>query len=859
MTTTDIQNHTPMMQQYLRIKAEYPDMLLFYRMGDFYELFFEDAELGAKLLGITLTQRGSSGGTPIKMAGVPFHSADQYLTKMVKLGQSVVIVDQVGEVTGKGPIERKVTRIITPGTLTDDNLLNEKEDNLILAVCQKGNQCGLAWLSLSSGRFLVSECPAKDLYNQIERIRPAEIVTSETMTNQLKIACPQLAYKIIPEWHFEYEANRRKLCEHFLVSDLDGFGISSYKQATVSAGIILDYAKQTQNSQLPHINQIIYDNQQNYLILDAISRRNLEISETIRGEKTPTLLSIMDHCASTMGSRLLDKWLNNPLRDHDQIKQRQQCVATLQPIYNQVHAVIKQISDIERISSRIALRTARPRDLAGLRDSLQLLPQLNFLEQYTEVELLQQIQQTIKNIDENICSYLERSIKPEPSLLIRDGNVINDGYNNDLDHLRNIHSDGSQFILDLEAKERERTGITNLKIEYNRVHGYFIEISRSNQDKAPVEYRRTQTLKNAERFTTPELKAFENEVLSANDKALALEKRIYEEILDFLNQHLEKLQKLAEAISTLDILASFAKISILHNYSCPHLVKEHQINIHAGRHPVVEQQIDQFIANDLHLGNKSKFLMITGPNMGGKSTYMRQIAIICLLAHCGSYIPAQTATIGIIDRIFTRIGASDDLSGGKSTFMVEMSETANILNNASQHSLVIMDEVGRGTSTFDGLALAYAIARYLVEQNNSYSLFATHYFELTDLANHYNNISNVHLSAIEHKDQIVFMHHVEDGPAAKSYGIQVASLAGVPKPVLATAKKYLQHLEQESEKQTQLDLFNIEEATTQEYPPQQNTEEQYILDKLKQINPDNLTAREALELVYDLTQKINIL
>lgn len=856
MSTTDINNHTPMMQQYLRIKADYPDMLLFYRMGDFYELFFEDAEIGSRLLGITLTQRGSSAGTPIKMAGVPFHSADQYLTKMVKLGQSVVIVDQVGEVTGKGPVERKVTRIITPGTLTDETLLNDKEDNQILAIYQKNNQCGLAWISLSGGSFLISECVASDLQNQIERIRPAEIIASENLINQLKLIRPNLAYKIIPEWHFEYDLNFRRLCEHFLVNDLDGFGISDYRLAIVSAGIILDYAKQTQNNQLPHINSVIYDNQNDYLILDAISRKNLEISETIRGEKSPTLFSVMDQCASTMGSRLLDKWLNNPLRDHKKIHERQEAVKVLQGNYNQIHGVLKQISDIERISSRIGLRTARPRDLSGLRDSLQLIPQLGFIREYSSVRLIAEISAKFSGVSQEIYSYLVAAIKPEPKLLIREGDVINEGYNSELDRLRNINSDGSQFVLELEAKERERTGIANLKVEYNRVHGYFIEISRANLDKTPVEYRRTQTLKNAERFTTPELKSFENEVLAANDKALALEKKIYEEILDFLNQHLSQLQQLADAIATLDVLASFAKVSLLGNYCCPELVNHHQIRIDEGRHPVVEKQIDQFIANSINVDDSSKFLMITGPNMGGKSTYMRQVAIICLLAHCGSYVPAIKAVIGVIDRIFTRIGASDDLSGGKSTFMVEMSETANILNNATSQSLVIMDEVGRGTSTFDGLALAYAIARYLIEKCAAYSLFATHYFELTDLANHYSKVANVHLSAVEHKDQIVFMHHVESGPAAKSYGIQVASLAGVPKPVLATAKKYLQHLEEGSEKQAKLDLFSIDTAVSDEYPSLLSPNEEAVLNKLKQVDPNDLTAKQALDLLYELQQKL---
>ncbi len=855
--TQNFSQHTPMMQQYLRIKAEHPDMLVFYRMGDFFELFFEDAEIGAKLLGITLTQRGNSAGAPIKMAGVPFHAAEQYLTKLVRLGRSVVIVDQVGEVTGKGPVERKVTRIITPGTLTDDVLLDEKQNNLILALSTQKNEYGIAWISLSAGIFMIAQGDLKDLYNQIERLRPAEIIATQKLIDELKIAKPNLAYKAIPDWHFDADLSSRKLCEHFSTQNLDGFGISEYKLSIASAGVLLDYAKQTQNSQLPHINNLIYDNQNNYLILDAISRRNLEISQTIRGEKELTLLAVMDKCATPMGSRLLDNWLNNPLRNHSSINNRYQAVEALLPIYDQVRSILKQVSDVERITSRIALRSARPRDLAALRNTLLLLPQFAFLRDYSsQSRLIVDIHEHIFGLDNTISEKLVVAIKEDPSVLIRDGNVINPGYNQELDYLRNIQSDGSQFLLELEAREREKTGIQNLKIEYNRVHGYYIEISRSNLDKTPIEYRRTQTLKNAERFTTPELKTFENEVISAQDKALALEKRLYEEILDFLSPAVANLQRLADALSTLDVLANFAKIAKDNNYCRPELVKHNELKIIGGRHPVVEGQVDQFIANDLKLNQNQSFLLITGPNMGGKSTYMRQTAIITLLAYCGSYVPAKSAQIGDIDRIFTRIGASDDLSAGKSTFMVEMSETANILNNATAKSLIIMDEVGRGTSTFDGLALAYAIARYIIEYSGSYTLFATHYFELTDLASHYSQVLNVHLNAVEHKDQIIFMHQVEIGPAAKSYGIQVASLAGVPKAVLATAKKYLSHLETQSKDQAQLELFSINDAYN-ETKPCHNPKEEAVLSRLNNLDPDGLSAREALELLYELTSTLN--
>jgi DNA mismatch repair protein MutS len=852
----ELSQHTPMMQQYLKIKAEYPDMLLFYRMGDFYEMFFEDAEVASKILGITLTQRGSSAGSPIKMAGVPYHAAEQYLTRLVKVGKSVAIVDQVGEVTGKGPVDRQVTKIITPGTLTDDSLLDEKQNNLIIALYQRKQQFGLAWISLSSGLFMIYEGNSSEIYNQIERLRPAEIIAPENLISELQSQKPNLAYKIIPDWHFEHDLSKRKLCEHFTLQDLDGFGISHAKLAICAAAVLLDYAKQTQKNSLPHINNIILDQEENYLILDAISRRNLEISLTMRGETSPTLFSVMDKCATPMGSRLLDNWLNNPLRQMVQIEERYATVSALQTHYKPLQAILRRICDIERITSRVALRSARPRDLAALRNSLMILPELDILAELPPTRLIAEIRNAITAVNSEISGHLQRVLKEEPSLLLREGDVINDGFDQELDYLRGIRQDGSQFLIELEAKERERSGISSLKIEYNRVHGYFIEISRINLDKTPVEYRRTQTLKNAERFTTPELKAYENEVLSAQDKALALEKKIYEQLLDYLNQYIVPLQNLAHSLAALDVMTCFARVALENNYCRPELSPDNRLVIVEGRHPVVEQQIDQFIANDLKLNSKRNFLLITGPNMGGKSTYMRQCAIITLLAYCGSFVPAKSVQLGDIDRIFTRIGASDDLAAGKSTFMLEMSETANILNNATAKSLVIMDEVGRGTSTFDGLALAYAIARYLTENSGSYTLFATHYFELTDLTNHYPNIANVHLNAVEYKDQIVFMHQVEEGPAAKSYGIQVAALAGVPKTVLSCAKKYLTHLEQNSQNQAQLDLFSFDEII-EETVPQHSVAEEKVLQQLRQVNPDNLSAKQALDLLYELTSVID--
>lgn len=854
----EINQHTPMMQQYLRIKQDYPDMLVFYRMGDFYEMFFSDAELGSKLLGISLTQRGSSGGEPIKMAGIPYHSADQYLTKLVKQGQSVVIVEQFGDpATSKGPVERKVSRIITPGTLTDDNLLDERQNNLILAIHQQKSKTGFAWISLSAGLFMLREANSNEILDQIERLRPAEIIANEALVRELKSQRPHIAYKIIPDWHFDYSLTQRKICEHFQIKDLHGFGITDSKIAVTSAGVLLDYAKQTQNNTLPHINNLILDNNQQYLTLDAISRKNLEISLTMRGETSPTLLSTLDQCSNPMGSRLLDFWLNNPIRQHNIINNRYNAIEALMPIVSKTQSILKQIADIERITARIALRSARPRDLSSLRNSLLELPHLSYLAENESSVLIKQIQATINNIGNDVAELLQKSILDEPNLIIREGGVIRDGYNEELDYLRNIQKNGSQYLLELEAKERDRTGINSLKIEYNKVHGYYIEMSKLNLDKAPIEYRRTQTLKNAERFTTPELKAFENEVLSAQDKALALEKQLYESIIDFLQHHLPQLHNLATSIAELDVLTNFAKISQENNYCRPILSDEQQITIIKGRHPVVEKHISQFIANDLSMDNTSNFMLITGPNMGGKSTYMRQCAILILMAYCGSFVPADKCIIGDIDRIFTRIGASDDLSAGKSTFMVEMSETANILNNATNKSLVIMDEVGRGTSTFDGLALAHAIARYLIEKNSSYSLFATHYFELTMLNNSYQNVKNYHLNAVEHKDEIVFLHQVELGPAAKSYGVQVASLAGVPKSVLGVAKKYLQTLENGAQNtQIEPDLFSFDDATLEENVITLTNEQNYVINQLKELNPDEISPLEALNLLYKMKETI---
>lgn len=857
MKDIDISSHTPMMQQYLRIKAEYPEMLVLYRMGDFYELFFSDAEKAAKLLSITLTARGNSGGNPIKMAGVPFHAVEQYLLKLIKFGESVVIVDQVGEVTNKGPVERKVTRIITPGTITDALLLDEKTENLLVCVYPLKNNYGIATLSLSSAKFYINQIISTELNNHLERINPSEIIVPESIINHIKQLRGNTFIKNLPDWYFDYTTNLQKLCEHFAVADLDGFGISHLKLGIVAAGVLLNYAKQMTCSEIPHINNIIAENQADALTLDAISRKNLEINYTLNGERSPTLLSLLDKCANSMGSRKLRYWLNNPLKNHMQINQRLDSVARLRDIDYNFFDILKQFCDIERVSSRIALLSARPRDLSALRDSLALLGELTNLANFSDDALLNKLYQNIQSVPSEIWDKLHRSLKPEPANLIRDGGVINEGYHPQLDHLRNIRHNGDQYLLELENSEREKSKISNLKIEFNRMHGYYIEVSKSNLDKVPPVYRRTQTLKNAERFTTPELKKFEHEVLAAEEQSLALEKELYAQLLVWLNQFLPQLQLLAESLASLDVLNTFAILAKSHNFNRPHMENSHEILISAGRHPVVEAQISQFIANDVNLTQQSKFLLLTGPNMGGKSTYMRQVAIIVLLAHIGSFVPATDATIGIVDRIFTRIGAADDLAQGKSTFMVEMSETANILHNATSNSLILIDEVGRGTSTFDGLALANAIARYLIERVNAYTLFATHYFELTDLATKYTVCKNIHMGAIEHDDDIIFMHNIQDGAAQKSYGIQVASLAGIPKSVITIARKNLFQLEQQ--KSHQLDLFNIipeDEIKEVVIESQLTSLEAEIIKDLKQINPDELNAKDALNLVYEIHSKL---
>ena len=847
MNTPD--SHTPMMRQYLSIKAEHPDVLLFYRMGDFYELFHDDAEKAARLMDITLTARGASGGKPIRMAGVPYHAVEQYLAKLVKLGESVAICEQIGDpATSKGPVERQVTRIVTPGTLTDSALLDEKADNILLALSADKSTVGLAWLSLASGELHAAEVSPQILASELGRIGPAEILIADSSVYVEQLGGFTLTR--LPEWSFEFESGKKKLLEQLGAASLAGYGCEDLQPAIAACGALLDYARKTQGQALAHVVSISTERAGEYVRMDAATRRNLEITETLRGEPSPTLFSLMDECASAMGSRLLRHWLHHPLRDRTILAARHEGVAALGDASADLQRVLRRFSDVERIASRVALRNARPRDLSALRDSLALLPELPALLP-KGVPLLTELEVDLARPEE-CASLLVRAIAPEPSARVMDGGVIADGYSAELDELRRLQSNAGEFLVELEGRERARTGIANLKVEYNRVHGFYIEVTNSQTGKVPDDYRRRQTLKNAERYITPELKAFEDKALSAKDRALALEKSLFDALLETLAAHVARLQKIARALAQLDVLASLALLATRNGWSRPQFVDGTLLEFEAGRHPVVEAQVEHFIPNDTKLSPARRFLLITGPNMGGKSTYMRQVALITLLAHIGSFVPARAARLGPIDQIFTRIGAADDLAGGRSTFMVEMTESANILHNATAHSLVLMDEVGRGTSTFDGLALAWAIARHLLERNRALALFATHYFEMTRIALEYKEAANVHLDAVEHKDTIVFLHAVEEGPASQSYGLQVAALAGVPKPVIRTARKYLQMLEDASlARGGQNDLFVSAQAQPE---PETPADPQFdpLREALDQVNPDELTPRDALQMLYRL-------
>ena len=848
---------TPVMQQYLRIKSQYPDVLLFYRMGDFYELFFDDARRAASLLDITLTARGHSSGQPIPLAGVPFHSVDGYLARLVRKGESVAICEQMGDpAKSKGPVQREVVRVITPGTVTDEALLDERQEILVASVALEAERFGLAWLDLAAGRFTVLQSEGRHaLAAELERLKPAEILIPENARAD-DVARNGTAVRTRPTWYFELASASRLLTDQLGTLDLKGFGADELPLGICAAGALLQYVRDTQKSAVPHIRSLHVEERTEALIIDAPTRRNLELDVSLTGNAEATLFALIDKCVTAMGSRQLRRWLNRPLTDQGALRRRYQALGALidQRRFELLRERLHGIGDIERILARVALRSARPRDLTQLRLSLGALPALRTGLAEIDSPLLLELNGRVSEHDD-VVELLSTAIAAEPSTFLRDGDVIAAGYDSELDELRRIATHTDEFLLELEQRERERSGIPGLKLGFNRVQGFFIEISRKDAERVPKDYIRRQTVKSAERFITEELKSFEDKVLSARERALAREKQIYEEILTPLIDRLGPMQATATALSELDAIAALAERACVLEWSCPELTGEPRLHIDSGRHPVVERfSSNPFVPNDLRFDAGRRMLIITGPNMGGKSTYMRQAALIVLLAHIGSYVPANRAVIGPLDRIFTRIGAADDLAGGRSTFMVEMTEAANILHNATARSLILMDEIGRGTSTFDGLSLAWAMARYIATHLKAFTLFATHYFELTALAADVEGCVNVHLDATEHGDSIVFLHAVKDGPANRSYGLHVAQLAGVPRGVIAQARRYLEMLESQRDRtaagngsagaQKELPLF--ESAGDPQPAPDE------LRATLGALDPDDLTPKAALEALYRL-------
>ncbi|PXW01457.1 DNA mismatch repair protein MutS [Pantoea ananatis] len=841
-----LDSHTPMMQQYLRLKAEHPDILLFYRMGDFYELFYDDAKRASQLLDISLTKRGASAGEPIPMAGVPHHAVENYLARLVQLGESVAICEQIGDpALSKGPVERKVVRIVTPGTISDEALLQERQDNLLAAIVQGARGYGYATLDISSGRFRLSE-PAdqETMAAELQRTNPAELLYPEDFA-AMALIDQRRGLRRRPLWEFEIDTARQQLNMQFGTRDLNGFGVEQAHLGLRAAGCLLQYVKDTQRTSLPHIRSLSMERQQDSIIMDAATRRNLEITQNLAGGTENTLAAVLDKTVTPMGSRMLKRWLHMPLRDSSIIAKRQASIAELQPLSDVLQPFLRQVGDLERILARLALRTARPRDLARMRHAFQQLPELNDLLANAESAQLKTLRAQMGEFSE-LRTLLEQAVVESPPVLIRDGGVIAPGYNAELDEWRALADGATDYLDRLEVREREKLGLDSLKVGFNGVHGYYIQVSRGQSHQVPIHYVRRQTLKNAERYIIPELKEYEDKVLTSKGKALALEKSLYEGLFDQLLPHLEALQLSAAALAELDVLSNLAERAWTLNYCRPTLHDKPGIKITAGRHPVVEQVLKEpFIANPLSLAPQRRMLIITGPNMGGKSTYMRQAALIALMAWIGSFVPAEEVVIGPLDRIFTRVGAADDLASGRSTFMVEMTETANILHNATENSLVLMDEIGRGTSTYDGLSLAWACAENLANRIKAMTLFATHYFELTTLPEKLEGVVNVHLDAVEHGDTIAFMHSVQDGAASKSYGLAVAALAGVPKEVIKRARNKLKELETVS---SQSATSNIDGSQL----PLLVEETSPAVEALEALDPDTLTPRQALDWIYRL-------
>jgi DNA mismatch repair protein MutS len=850
--------HTPMMAQYLRIKAEHPDTLLFYRMGDFYELFLDDARKAHRLLDITLTARGASNGQPIAMAGVPVHAVDAYLGKLVRLGESVAICEQVGEVgLHKGPVERKVVRIVTPGTLTESDLLADKSDSVLLAVARRRDAFGLAWTALTRGEIGLAECSERELGGWLARLAPAEVLVDRDLpAHALDPALTATTRR--PEWHFDPGLGARKLCAQLRVASLAAHGAADLDLAHAAAAALLAYAEHTQGRALAHVHRLAVQRSSDLIDLPPATHRNLELTKTLRGHESPTLLSLLDVCATGMGSRALRHWLTQPQRDRRVATDRHDAIrALLGADVGALRATLRHLSDVERIGARIALRQVRPRELAGLRSTLLALPAVRGALPTEGCALLEMLGEGLSP-PADIADLLAAAIAEEPAALVRDGGVIASGHDAVLDELRSIGRGSDAFLIELEARERERSGIASLRVQFNRVHGYFIEVAQSQAAKVPADYRRRQTMKNAERFITPELKAFEDKALSAGERCLAREKELYDALLDDLLPHLDALSGVARSLAAVDALAALAEVARRGEWCRPRFVREPCIEIERGRHPVVEARLGEagqpFIANDCRLDARRRMLVITGPNMGGKSTFMRQVALIALLASMGSYVPAAACRLGPLDAIHTRIGAADDLANAQSTFMVEMTEAAAIVHTATEHSLVLMDEIGRGTSTFDGLALAGAIAHHLHEKNRSFALFATHYFELTDFAQRHERALNVHVGAVESGDDIAFLHEIEPGPASRSFGVQVARLAGMPASLLRHARAALEALEAERvARQPQIDLFAAPAVGVDPGPhAMPAVPDGALATALAGIDPDMLTPREALDALYRL-------
>jgi DNA mismatch repair protein MutS len=878
-----------MMQQYLRIKSEHPNLLMLYRMGDFYELFYGDAERAARLLGITLTKRGASAGEPIPMAGVPVQSIEQYLARLIRLGESVAVCEQIGDpAASKGPVERKVVRIVTPGTLTDSQLLPDRDDRILLAVLPGGGAAGapagLAWMVVASGECWLAELSPEAFARELDRLRPAEVVLPDDakLPDSLADALTGAAFARAPAWQFDSTRARRRLTELLGTRDLSGFGAQGMNSAVAAAGALLDYVERTQGRAPSHLQAIRVFAGDEFVILDAAARRNLEIVETMRGDDGPSLLKLLDRCATSAGGRLMRRWLLEPLRSQPQAARRQSCVQKLlepaaadpmlapagpasPPLYEAVLADLRELPDLERIAARVALRSVRPRELAALRDAEPALRRLGARLSALEPGLFGELLDALRMPDAALAP-IASALLDEPAAQARDGGVIRDGHDAALDELRAIDRDCDSLLAAIELRERERSGIANLRVGYNNVHGFFIEVTRGQTDRVPDDYRRRQTLKNAERYITPELKAFEDKALSARERALALERQLYEALVESLAPSVALWQRAGRAAAQLDVLAAFAQRADTLHWVRPRFSTAPGIEIRAGRHPVVEAGVEHYVPNDCVMRESRRMLLLTGPNMGGKSTYMRSVALIALLACCGSFVPADDCEIGPLDRIFTRVGASDDLAGGRSTFMVEMTEAAAILHAATERSLVLMDEIGRGTSTFDGLALAHAIAARLLSHNRSLTLFATHYFELTRLAATHPQAINLHLAAAEHRGGIVFLHEVRDGPASRSYGLQVARLAGMPTPVIRAADRMLAELESRARAEDdQFDLFALPPAA--EHGQAQDTAQgandlqtdpaaAEVVERLREIDPDSLSARDALDLLYALRARL---